>query len=136
MQTDLRNAESRNLSVSIARDLDEAYAFLSLPENFPKWASGLGALRRLGEDWLVDTPEGPMKVRFSERNALGVLDHWVFPGPDQVIYIPMRVIRNGTGCELVFTLFRLPEMTQEKFDADAEWVMRDLQAAKRYLEDR
>src|SRR5882724_7166277 len=51
------------------------------------------------------------------------------------LYIPMRVLSNASGFELVFTLFRLPGMTDEKFSADAEWVMRDLAAAKRVLEE-
>jgi hypothetical protein len=126
--------ESRNLSVPIHRDVAEAYAFLSVPENFPKWATGLGVLRKTGEDWVTETPEGPMKVRFSDKNPFGVLDHWVSPTPDTTLYIPMRVVRNGTGCELILTLFRLPGMSDEKFAADAEWVMRDLRSAKEILE--
>jgi len=126
--------ETRTLSVSIERDADEVYAFLSAPENFPKWASGLGQLRKDGTDWITETPEGPMKIRFSQRNEFGILDHWLFPASDKVIYIPMRVVKNGTGCLLTFILFRLSAMTQDKFEADAEWVMRDLQAAKQLLE--
>jgi len=50
----------RTLSVSINRSATEAYEFLSVPENFPKWASGLGtSLRKAGDDWIVETPEGP-----------------------------------------------------------------------------
>jgi hypothetical protein len=128
-------SESRNLSVSINKGLEYVYDFLSLPENFPKWASGLaGSLRNINGEWVAETPEGPMKVRFSDRNTFGVLDHRVFPKPGKEIYIPMRVVRNGRGCELIFTLFRLPEMTDEKFSTDAEWVMRDLTAAKKLLE--
>ena len=130
-------SESRNLSVSIDRSAEQAYDFLSVPENFPKWASGLaGSLRQVDGEWVAETPNGPMKLRFSERNAFGVLDHWVYPQPGVEIYIPMRVVSNGGGCELVFTLFRPPGMTDEKFSADAEWVMRDLAAAKRVLEER
>jgi len=46
----------------------------------------------------------------------------------------MRVIANGTGSEVIFTLFRLPEMTAEDFARDAEWVERDLRALKALLE--
>ena len=127
-------AETRNLSVSIERDADAVYAFLSVPENFAKWASGLGSLRREKEQWITETPDGPMIVRFSEPNALGVLDHWVSPPSGAEIYIPLRVVKNGSGCELVFTLFRQPGMDQARFEADAQWVMRDLKAAKQLLE--
>lgn len=128
-------SESRHLSVSINRDFDTSYDFLCLPENFPKWASGLaGALRRLGNDWVTHTAKGPLKVRFSERNSLGVLDHWVFPQAGLEIYVPLRLVVNGTGCELILTLFRQPDMSDEQYAADAEWVMRDLASAKRLLE--
>jgi hypothetical protein len=127
-------SESRNLSVSIERDAEAVYAFLSLPENFPKWASGLGSLHQANGQWIADTPDGPMTVRFSEANAFGVLDHWVSPPSSAPIYIPLRVVPNGSGCELIFTLFRQPDMDQVKFQADAQWVMRDLKAAKQLLE--
>jgi hypothetical protein len=129
--------EVRKLSVSIARGAAEAYEFLSLPENFPKWASGLGAsLRQAGADWIAETPDGPATVCFTERNSHGVLDHSVQLPRGGSVYVPLRVIANGGDCELVLTLFRPPGTSEEKFAADAAWVMRDLQAAKRILERR
>lgn len=127
--------EARALSVRINRSAAEAYEFLSAPENFPKWASGLGAsLRRDGADWTVETAEGPASVRFSERNSYGVLDHAVRLPRGISVYVPLRLVPKGEGCELVLTLYRRPDMSDEKFAADAEWVMRDLLAAKRILE--
>jgi hypothetical protein len=68
----------RELTVSINRAAADAYDFLAEPENFPKWASGLAAsLRKLGDEWIAETPEGTASVRFSERNSRGVLDHAV-----------------------------------------------------------
>lgn len=126
---------SRNLSVSINRDAKDVYNYVRVPENFPRWASGLGkSLKKIDGEWIAETPEGPVKVKFTERNEFGVLDHWVNPKPGLLIYIPMRAIANGSGCELIFTLFRLPDMTDEKFSADAEWVMRDLTTLKSLLE--
>jgi hypothetical protein len=126
---------SRNLSVSINRDARDVYHFVCVPENFPRWASGLGkSLKKVNGEWVAETPEGPVKVRFTERNEFGILDHWVSPKPGLQIYIPMRVITNGSGSELIFTLFRLTGMSDEKFAADAEWVMRDLTSLKNLLE--
>ena len=128
--------EARLLSVRINRPAVEAYEFLSRPENFPKWASGLGgSLRRSGDDWVAETPEGPALVRFSERNTYGVLDHQVRLPRGGPVYVPLRVVANGAGCDLVLTLFHRPEITDAQFAADAEWVLRDLQSAKRLLED-
>ena len=130
---------SRNLSVCIKRDAGDVYNFVCVPENFRLWASGLGrSLKKVNGEWVAETPEGPVKIRFSERNELGVLDHWVSPKPGVQIYIPMRVISNGSGSgsELIFTLFRLADMSDEQFSADAEWVMRDLTSLKNLLESQ
>jgi hypothetical protein len=126
----------RWLSVRIERSAAEAYEFLAVPENFPKWASGLGrSLRKVGDEWVAETAEGPVKVRFSERNSFGVLDHTVTLPQGTSVYVPLRVVARERGCEVVLTLFRRPGISDEKFAADAEWVARDLRAAKRILED-
>jgi hypothetical protein len=130
-------SETKHLSVSIGMDAQRAYDFLSQPENFPKWASGLSdSLKRVGGEWVALTPEGPAKVRFSGRNEMGVLDHWVYLKSGVEIYIPLRLIRNGDGCELVLTIFRHAGVTDERFAADADWVMRDLSTAKQLLEGK
>src|SRR5438552_18330509 len=115
----LGTTESRNLSVSIERDADAVYAFLSLPESFAKWASGLGSLHRAKGQWIAETPDGPMIVRFSEPNAFGVLDHWVSPPSGAQIYIPLRVVKNGSGRDLLFTHRRQPRMDHASFHAVA-----------------
>jgi hypothetical protein len=46
----------------------------------------------------------------------------------------MRTVANGTGTEVLFTLFRVQGMSDEKFAADAQWVTRDLNALKALLE--
>jgi len=127
--------QSRTLSVQISRHPRDVYTFTSVPENFPRWASGLGkSLKRVNGEWMAETPQGPRKVRFTERNEFGILDHYVSLEPGVELYIPMRVIPNGSGSELIFTLFRLPDMSEEQFAADADWVMRDLTALKNLLQ--
>jgi hypothetical protein len=127
--------ESKTISVSINRPADAVYNFVSVPENLSKWASGLGkSLTKMNGEWIAETPQGPMKVRFTERNSYGVLDHYVIPESGPEIYIPMRVVSNGDGSEIIFTLFRLPGMSDEKSAEDADWVRRDLNALKTLLE--
>jgi hypothetical protein len=127
--------EARHVSITIARSSPEAYAALAAPESFLKWASGLAAsMKKVGGEWVVQNPEGPAKVRFSELNTYGVLDHWVTLGSGETIHIPVRILPNGDGCELMLTVFRRPGKSDAEFAADAEWVMRDLKAAKKLLE--
>lgn len=125
---------SRTLSVRIERPWDKVYGYLSDPANFANWASGLGQLRHDGESWQTDTPAGTMRVRFTAPNAHGILDHTVIPPDGTEIHIPMRAIANGGGAEVLFTLFRQPDMDDERFAADARWVEEDLARLKAALE--
>ena len=126
----------RHISVGISRPLNEVYAFLAEPGNFSRWASGLGhSFRHVdGMEWLAETPMGPMKVRFSERNSFGILDHTVVSPDGEAMHNPMRAFANGDGSEVVFSLFRRAGMSDEDFERDAEWVSRDLQTLKAHLE--
>jgi len=111
------------------------YAFVANPENLPRWAAGLcKSVSKSEAGWIVETPQGPMNLRFVEKNDLGVLDHYVSPAPGVEVYAPMRVLPNGPGSELLFTLFRLPGMSDEKFAEDAGLVTRDLEALKGMLD--
>ena len=126
---------SRTLSVSIACPPGKVYEFVSNPENLPKWAKGLGKSgRKDGVDWIVDTPQGPMKVRFADKNNFGVLDHYVTTASGVEVYVPLRVLSNGPGSEVIFTLFRLPEMSDEKYAEDMKLVEQDLRTLKDILE--
>jgi hypothetical protein len=77
---------------------------------------------------------GKVRIRFAERNDFGVLDHDVTLASGQTVHNPMRVVANADGSELVFTLFRRPEMSDDEFAADASAVERDLAALRRLLE--
>jgi hypothetical protein len=105
------------------------------PEDFPKWASGLSksTLSRDGDGWKAEGPEGSIRITFTDHNTFGVMDHYVTVGDGSVIYVPLRIIRNGEGAEVLFTLFRQPGMSDEKFAADAKWVGRDLLALKTFV---
>jgi hypothetical protein len=46
----------------------------------------------------------------------------------------MRVVPNGDGSEFIFTLFRQPEMSEEKFAEDRAAVEEDLRTLKELLE--
>jgi hypothetical protein len=131
-------SESKTISVAIARDSREVYAFMEHPLSFAQWASGLGKpLRGEGTQWTFESADGkPVDVRFTPRNAYGVLDHYVSTGQGDEIYIPMRVVANREGSEVLFTLFRTAGMSDAQFAADAQWVERDLAELKRFLEQK
>ncbi|MET3580612.1 hypothetical protein ABID19_003651 [Mesorhizobium robiniae] len=127
--------KSRIITVSIDRDWREVYDFASIPENFQRWAAGLGRrFERSGEEWTAEDPDGRViRIRFSPPNEFGVLDHIVFAERKETRNA-VRVVPNGTGAEVTFVLLRMPGMTDEIFAADAEAVQRDLNTLKTMLE--
>ncbi|MHB8138439.1 MAG: SRPBCC family protein [Smithellaceae bacterium] len=129
--------EVRYLSVSIEREPEAVYAFASNPENLPQWASGLGqGVKHAGEHWEVQTQEGTVGLRFTPYNEYGVLDHTVVLSDGTEIYVPMRVMPNGKGSEVMLGLFRQPEMDDAAFARDAGLVQNDLRTLKALLEQQ
>ena len=127
--------ESRTVSVRIARPFDIVYDFLADPANWNQWAFGLGKnIRRSQNGWIADSGGGVATVLFTPRNAFGVVDHTVTRLSGQRVYVPMRLIVNGSGCELLFTLFREPNMPDAQFASDAAFVQSDLNRLKSLLE--
>jgi hypothetical protein len=107
---------AQHFSVSIQRSADDVYAFVSNPLNLPQWALG------------------KVTLKFAEPNMFGVADHAVTLASGQTFQNPMRAIPNGDGCELMFTLFRQPEMSDADYEKDAETILKDLLKVKEILE--
>ena len=129
--------ESRHISEWIDRPADEVYDYACDPANLPQWAPGLGSsVENVGGRWFVETSMGRVGFAFVPHNEYGILDHDVTLPSGEIVYNPMRVIRAGSCCEVVFTLRRLPNMTDEDFAADAEAVTADLARLKGLLERR
>ena len=127
--------ESRHLSERIDRPAREVYEFAVEPANLPSWAPGLGsAVEQVDGQWFVQTSMGRVGLAFAPRNEFGVLDHDVTMPSGEVVYNPLRVIADGEGCEIVFTLRRREGMTDAEFAADARAVAADLARLKRLLE--
>ena len=128
--------ESRTLSIAIGRSWKDVYETIWRPESFPKWASGLSqsSLEKAGDAWKAESAIGTVRIRFTDHNPFGVMDHYVDTGKGLEVYVPLRVIANADGTEVLLTLFRQPGMSEQQFLADIEWVKRDLIALKALLE--
>ena len=113
--------EVRHVSTSIRRDPADVYDFVVEPQNLLQWAAGLDSLDEI-------------EVRFVDRNDLRVADHLVTLPSGVSTLNPLRVLPNGDGSEVVFTLFRVPGVTSEAFEADVAAVTRDLETLRSLLE--
>jgi len=129
---------SKHISVTISRDPKDVYAFASNPEHLPRWAAGLGSsdLLLVNGEWISNSPMGRIKIKFVPVNAFGVMDHWVTLPDGAEVLNPMRVLPNGLGSEVIFSMFQLEGITDEMFQRDAELVEKDLLTLKRCLESK
>lgn len=124
------------VSVSVRRDPRVVYEYVSDPRNLPEWAPGFArSVREEDDGWIVETADGPARIAFAPDNTLGVVDHRVIGDGELDVLNPMRVIANGNGAEVLFTLFQLEGATDDQFQRDLGLVTSDLQTLKRLLED-
>lgn len=133
--TTLRPA--RTLTVAIEAPADAVYAYVADARHLPEWAHGLGSapVPEGGGIWRMETPAGPVRVRFAPHNPFGVLDHVVTPVTgDWSVDVPFRVVPNGPGCEVLLTLFQQPGMSDAQLAADEALVRADLERLKRVME--
>jgi uncharacterized protein YndB with AHSA1/START domain len=129
---------SRTITLSLARPAAEVYEFLLEPRNYPKWAASVGGRFEHveGRDWRAETPHGQVIIRFAERNSLGVLDHAVFREGETPVLRRGRVVPNGEGAELIYTIFKPDHLDAEVFQSEVAWTRTELEVLKTYLEGR
>jgi hypothetical protein len=105
------------------------------PTSLPLWAGGLGtSIEQVDGSWTVQTPSGPVKITFVEKNPFRVADHAVHLPQGTTVHVPMRVLANGAGSEVLFTLFRQPGMSDAQYASDAVLVEQDLRSLRLLLE--
>lgn len=112
------------------------YAFAADPLNLPRWAAGLAGatVERDGNQWVTHSPMGRVAFSFAPPNELGVLDHYVTLPSGEVVHNPVRAIRDGDECDVVFTLRQGPGTTDEELERDAATVAADLATLKAVVE--
>lgn len=127
--------EALHISQPVARPAAEVAVFAGDPRNLPRWAAGLSSgIREDGGRWVSDSPMGTVEVHFTGPVEHGILDHDVVLPDATVVHNPLRVLRNGDGSEVVFTLYRLPDVEDADFEQDASTVRGDLARLREILE--
>lgn len=127
--------KSLTITIAIAAPAERVYAFAAQETNLPRWVpSFFRAVTHENGEWVVDSPLGRAVFSFVEKNPFGVLDHRIRLPSGEEFFNPMRVIANGAGSELIFTLFQSAGMSDEDFARDAELVRSDLDTLRRLME--
>ncbi len=79
-----------------------------------------------------------MRVVFAPSNDFGVVDHVVTPltGVGAAVDVPLRVVPNATGSEVMLTVFQQPGMSDAQFATDSALVQADLVRLKQAVESQ
>ena len=128
----------RSVTISLYIDVtpDMVYSFASDPANLPAWVpSFFLSIEKVNGRWVAQSPEGEVTFAFVDANPYHVLDHTITFASGVEITNPMRVIPNGDGSELMFTLFQPDGMSDEEFEDDLLHVQNDLDMLRELLED-
>lgn len=95
--------KTQHIDIVIALPFNTVNAYLGTPQNFIKWASGIGTLEQTGEGlWQATTPDGQCaKVHFSDANPYGIADHIIEMENGVRVSIPLRSIALDDRSTLV-----------------------------------
>jgi hypothetical protein len=102
---------SRTITITVEKKTGDAFdAILKMP---PKMMPDA----KINESgwWSFTGPHGQSKLKFNENKPLGILDHQ-FIDEESSWDVPMRVVSNGDVSEVIITLNKPDEITDEQFD--------------------
>ena len=128
--------ESVHVSTTIDCPAGDVYDYASNPENLSRWAAGLAHqdVQLVDRQWVVESPMGRVIVAFAPPNDFGIVDHDVTLPDGETVRNPMRVIPNGDGCDVIFTVRRRSGMSEADLAADVEAVTADLATLRSLME--
>ncbi|MBC8517089.1 MAG: hypothetical protein ISR81_02560 [Nitrosopumilus sp.] len=102
---------SRTITITVEKKTGDAFdAILKMPSKMMPDA-------KINESgwWSFRGPHGQSKLKFNENKALGILDHQ-FVDEESSWDVPMRIVSNGDVSEVIITLNKPDEITDEQFD--------------------
>lgn len=104
-------SRSRTLSFTVNKKTGDTFdAILAAP---PKMMSD--AVKSVDGWWKFSTPRGAAKLKFNENKQLGILDH-TYIDDESKWNVPMRVVPSGDESEIIITLIKPDNITDEQFN--------------------
>jgi len=133
----MSNDKPHYLSVRIERDVDEVYRFVTDISKLGLWAQGLrSAAWEPSRTAVGESSAGPIEMCFAEQIDFGICDLSITTPDGQVIECPMRVVRDGAGTEVVFTLRADAGADRERREQLSAAIAADLNRLRRAIEHR
>lgn len=117
-------------SIVINTDYTTLFTFLSQEENVPKWSIHYcKSIRKDGEDYLVETPDGEMFIEIVSDIKTGIVDMRCGPSKDEMLTFPARVtaLPDGT-CLFCLTCIMMKDLTGDELTALRQAFQEEFQA--------
>ena len=130
------------VKVTIDRPFDEVTRYVADPSSAHTWATEFfaGPLQEgQGEEFIATVPMMGGEVRYRQDVDLdrGVIDVFLAPkGGEFGPPLPVRVVPNGEGADVLWTLARFPGTPDQAWEGGLESMARELDNLKRVLESR
>jgi hypothetical protein len=120
---------SRTITITVEKKTGDAFdAILKIPPKMMPDAQ----LNDSGW-WLFTGPYGKSMLKFNENKSLGILDHQ-YVDEESSWDVPMRVVSNGDVSEVLITLNKPDEITDEQFDLRVEELSDMFNSMKNIIE--
>ena len=122
-------SRSRTITITVKKKTGDAFdAILQLP---PKMMPDA----KINDDgwWSFTGPHGKSKLKFNENRPFGILDHQ-YVDEESVWDIPMRVVSNGDNSEILITLDKPDELSDEQFNNRVEEIGQLVDNMKQIIE--
>ncbi|RMW38490.1 MAG: hypothetical protein EA447_03270 [Nitrosopumilus sp.] len=122
-------SRSRTITITVKKKTGDAFdAILQLP---PKMMPDA----KINDDgwWSFTGPHGKSKLKFNENRPFGILDHQ-YVDEESVWDIPMRVVSNGDNSEILITLNKPDELSDEQFNNRVEEIGQLVDNMKQIIE--
>ena len=120
---------SRTITITVEKKTGDAFdAILKLPPKIMPDAQ----LNDSGW-WLFTGPYGKSMLKFNENKSFGILDHQ-YVDEESSWDVPMRVVSNGDVSEVLITLNKPDEITDEQFDLRVEEISAMFNSMKNIIE--
>ncbi len=123
---------SRTRSITIDESAERVFAYAAEAEHLPQWAPAFAeAVRRDGDDIVVSAEGTERRFHLLVAPALGVIDFQAFVAPNvRVTGAMLRIVPYGSRSEVLFTLLRLPEESDDAFAERTTVVDQELAALR------
>jgi hypothetical protein len=122
-------------SVFVDCDSQKAFKFVSSLDNLPKWEPSVCTkVTKEGGQYLCDTPAGEHGIRAEANSSLGVIDRYLSLTRDEELMLPMRIIPNGSGCEVLSTIFHHSDISNDEYTRRVRLMEEELSSLKNILE--